>query len=428
MNTRELMDYIRSGPRELELDEPLRFRRRTRSSPCDFNEFLEALKAYETIRSVECASRDQLCISEDKWVLLVNALGSIKGIEDLKLQIVSNNRNLDPFQAVADAVNRAQSLRKLDMEVEGETLFRDPNGLAVLANALQGHSVLEEFAWFDFYSYDQLEPAAAQSTALDSLLQSLSACPHLLKVTIMSDNGSADAIKNLLRLDSDTELHLVLQTEHWLAVVDEIGQNRCEIETLTLTMLEDTRSEATEAIKALASAIHLDHSLRNLTLEMKNGFTDEEGVALAEALTVNTTLGLVYLAIYSPSNEMSNAAILGAPAYKAFAAMLRINTNLLLDLPEFETAGSDERLLDLESWKQMYIELRLNEVGRAILLASKLTTGGEWEQATKEMWVDALYELSSNESSSDVDPLRISCSISCLFSLLRLNPSVVCMP
>jgi hypothetical protein len=43
MNPRELVDHIRSGPAWLVLilGIPLRFRRRTRSNPCDFNEFLE---------------------------------------------------------------------------------------------------------------------------------------------------------------------------------------------------------------------------------------------------------------------------------------------------------------------------------------------------------------------------------------------------
>jgi hypothetical protein len=49
MNPRELVDHILSGPAKLMLDEPLRFRRRTRSNPCDFNEFLEALRSVETI-------------------------------------------------------------------------------------------------------------------------------------------------------------------------------------------------------------------------------------------------------------------------------------------------------------------------------------------------------------------------------------------
>jgi hypothetical protein len=80
MNPRELVDYIRSGPAELVLDEPLRFRRRTHSNPCDFNEFLRALQSSETIRTVECLSHTYLGISEDEWVLLVKTLGRIRDI------------------------------------------------------------------------------------------------------------------------------------------------------------------------------------------------------------------------------------------------------------------------------------------------------------------------------------------------------------
>jgi hypothetical protein len=38
MNARELVDHIRSGQAELDLQEPLRFRSRTRSNPCDIND------------------------------------------------------------------------------------------------------------------------------------------------------------------------------------------------------------------------------------------------------------------------------------------------------------------------------------------------------------------------------------------------------
>ena len=56
MNPRELVDHIRSGPADSVLKEPLRFHRRTRSNPCDFNEFLQALQSSETIRTMDCMS------------------------------------------------------------------------------------------------------------------------------------------------------------------------------------------------------------------------------------------------------------------------------------------------------------------------------------------------------------------------------------
>jgi hypothetical protein len=125
MNPRELVDYIRSGPTRLALDEPLRFRRRTRSNPCDFNEFLQALQSSE-IRKVICTSQLDLDIIEDEWVLLVKTLGRIEGIQSLALEISCNNsREFHPFQAVADAVKTAHSLHDLEVGLNDTTFLRD---------------------------------------------------------------------------------------------------------------------------------------------------------------------------------------------------------------------------------------------------------------------------------------------------------------
>jgi hypothetical protein len=86
---------------------------------------------------------------------------------------------------------------------------------------------------------------------------------------------------------------LLLETEQWFAVADEVRQGRCHVKNLALGMVQSSSAEATEAIKALASAIRVDRNLEHLTLRMENGFSDEAGVALAEALTVNKTLRVV---------------------------------------------------------------------------------------------------------------------------------------
>jgi hypothetical protein len=113
MNPSGLVDHIRSGPEELLLDKPLRFRRRMRSNPCDFNEFLQALRASETIRTVDCGPHTELEITEDKWELLVKTLGRIKHIEHLELCSRAGYQDFRPFQAIADAIKIAHSLCKL---------------------------------------------------------------------------------------------------------------------------------------------------------------------------------------------------------------------------------------------------------------------------------------------------------------------------
>jgi hypothetical protein len=208
-------------------------------------------------------------------------------------------------------------------------------------------------------------------------------------------------------------LRLVLQKENWLVVADEIRRGRCNVQRLTLSMLQVTISEATEAVKAIASAIQLDCNLESLYLQMENGFTDEAGVALAEALTVNKTLRMITLSAQPVhGRDVRNKAALAAQSYEAFSAMLRINTSLVLKLPVFETTGADARLLE---WRdQLHIEYRLNTAGRGKLLVSS--------QTTREEWVEVLNELSAYNV--DDSP---AFQISCLYSLLRLHPPAYCM-
>jgi hypothetical protein len=179
---------------------------------------------------------------------------------------------------------------------------------------------------------------------------------------------------------------------------------------LKLWMAQSTPFEATEAVKAVASAIREDRHLGALVLKMEDGFTDEAGVALAEAMKVNKTLRVIRLddTVFA-SDPVHNKASLGAQAYKAFSAMLRVNTSLILKLPTLDDDVGDERLL--ESRKQMLIEQRLSGVGRGRLLASN--------QSTREDWVNALQEL--NASNSD-DRLEVSC----MYSLLRLYQTFAC--
>ena len=103
----------------------------------------------------------------------------------------------------------------------------------------------------------------------------------------------------------------------------------------------------TEAVKAIASAIRLDHNLKSLALHIWNDFTDEAGVALAEALTVNKTLRSIALSTFlHPNHPVRNKATFGAVAFEAFSAMLRVNTSLVLAThPPVDSATADEGLI-----------------------------------------------------------------------------------
>jgi hypothetical protein len=400
MNPRELVDHIRSGPAKLVLDEPLRFRRRTRSNPCDFNEFLQALRSSDTIRTVDCGSQLNLGISEHEWVLLLKTLGSIRDIQNLEFNCRPGSRDFHPFQAVVDAVNNAHTLSVLFIGLKGATFPRFPSGLTALANAFRKHTGLQNFTLLDQRSL----PEGTQSTVFDPVLQALSACAHLQNVFLMTQFASADAIRNLLQLPTDIKLTLALTLDQWVVVADEIRLGRCLIKQLHLLLGHSSSSKATEAVKLVASAIQEDRHLEYLRLGMEDGFTDEAGVALAEALTINTTLHVLGLDDdFFPSDPVHTKADLGAQAYEAFGAMLRVNTSIDLHLPAFDaTFGA------IKPFHQMHIEKRLNEVGRGRLLASI--------QTPREEWIIALQEL--NAPGDDLF------EVGCRYSLLRLNPSV----
>jgi hypothetical protein len=173
------------------------------------------------------------------------------------------------------------------------------------------------------------------------------------------------------------------------------------------------QSEDTEAIKAVASAIRSSCELEHLTLEMETGFTDEVGVALAEALTFNKTLRSITLLSDESvfSNPPTQIETLGVSAYEAFSAMLRVNTRIILNIPPFDsTSGGDEGLR--ESHDQLRIEQRWNHVGRGKLLSSSRTARGEWVEALND--VDSSYDVVESAAFQ----------VSCLYSLLRLDPGV----
>jgi hypothetical protein len=167
-----------------------------------------------------------------------------------------------------------------------------------------------------------------------------------------------------------------------------------------LRWIQRPTPDGTEAVKATASAIRWDQNLKHLRLDMDNGFTDKAGVALAKPLTFNKTLCNITL---------SDQHLVPAAVYDAFSAMMRVNTSLVLKLPPFETSGADEMLAD--SRNQMHIEQRLNRVGRGRRMVL--------HQATREDWVYSLHEVSSY----NVDDSH-AFQGSCLYSLLRLNPSI----
>jgi hypothetical protein len=72
----------------------------------------------------------------------------------------------------------------------------------------------------------------------------------------MTKYANYDALQSLLQLLSATELCLVMETDPWLAVADEIRRDRCNIQWLNLFMMHaNSRFEASKAVQAVLSAL-----------------------------------------------------------------------------------------------------------------------------------------------------------------------------
>jgi hypothetical protein len=63
-------------------------------------------------------------------------------------------------------------------------------------------------------------------------------------------------------------------------------------------MFRSARFEATKAVNAVARMIRWDRHLEPHELHIEDGFTDEAGVALAEALPINKTIRRLRLCSY----------------------------------------------------------------------------------------------------------------------------------
>jgi hypothetical protein len=397
------MDQIQSGPEELRLAFPLRFRRRTRSNPCSFDDLLEALQANRTIRQARCHNHVELGITESEWCRLVRTLGSIWGLKKLEVVWQSGSHGFHPLQVVARAVDSANSLHELTI-IGSDSEQSDPAGEVSLAQSLRQHGTLDSFGL----------TATMRTTATPRSPQLIAAAACLRQVIIVNHSLTSDDVRCLSRSLSLNELCLVGSVEGWLVIADEIRNGYFRPKTLVLVRTTAYSAlETAEAIQVMLGAIQCNGSLRKLNLHSTTGFSDEMGVALAKALTVNTTMVWIDLQnTFTTSNPAflpsQPPKTLGAEAYKAFIAMLKINMNIRLKLPNLKSDADFEARMQ---HSLMRIELQLNSADRGSLVTSN--------QTTREEWVHTFQRLNDSCKNDGA-----SFHLSCVYSMLQRNPGL----
>jgi hypothetical protein len=423
MKPYELFDKIRlNNPSELELKHTLRFRRRSRSNPCSFDDLLQALQSNESIHTVRCQGDISLGITQEEWFLFVETLGRIRGLRQLSF-LGQNVPNVPPAQAVANAVGGARLLRTLQIG-EGVIIFGSRAGFVDLCHNIGSCCLeLEEVDWQGKFrsTWDNRENPAANN-CLDPLFRALALCPRLKRIRVWTDAVNyvtPQAVRELLvRSPDDSPCNVLecldLKTTEWEAIAEQLGKDSCRIiKTLKLSTLRCPGSSAV----ALARAVGQNHHLESLTLQLGTGFTDAIGVALAQALQVNTTLQELVL-IEQWDNGFRGTDLMDIAAYQALRKMLRVNTSVVLKLPVrikvYEWGGTPPDSVR-PYYDRMRIEMRLNAAGRGGLMLAD-------SQVSRAAWVNTLHELLTldDDVHRDIDDLRVDC----VYTLLKLNPSL----
>ena len=407
MKPYELFDLIRlDDPEELELKHTLRFRRRSRSNPCSFDDLIQALQSNESIRTVRCQGNVSLGITQEEWFLFVQTLGKIPALRQLSF-LGQDVPNVPPVQAVADAVGSARLLRTFQIG-EGVILFGSKTGFETLCYNISSCCLdLEQVEWQGkFRSTWEIRENRDTNNCLDPLFRALALCSRLRSVQIWTDAVNyvtPQAVRELL-LRAPVLQYLDLKTTEWEVVAEMFGQESCCIQTLKLSTLRCPGSGG----EALARAVGQNRHLQSLTLRVGTGFTDALGVALAQALQVNTTLKELVM-VDQWDYGFRTTDHMNISAYQALRNMLRVNTNVVLQVPDLDARWSPD-LVDMvrPHYDRMLIEMRLNAAGRGGLMLGS--------QASKAAWVKTLHELIVQ----DDDVLQVDC----LYTLLKLNPSI----
>jgi hypothetical protein len=246
-------------------------------------------------------------------------------------------------------------------------------------------SHLEQVEWQGkFRSTLEIRENIHTNNCLDPLFRALAVCPRLRSVQIWTDTVNyvtPQAVRELL-VRAPVLQCLDLKTTEWEAVAEQIGQDSCHIETLKLSTLRCPGSGA----GSLARVVGQNRHLLSLTLRVGTGFTDALGIALAQALQVNTSLKELVL-VGEWDYGFRTTDHMNIPAYQALRKMLRVNTSVVLKVPALDSRWNPD-LVDIVRpyHDRMLIEMRLNAAGRG-----KLMLGS---QASKVKWVNTLHELS----------------------------------
>lgn len=368
----------------------------------DVEDFVHGIRSNATVRHVCFSGTFVRELQEGQWRIVLETIGHLYSLEELQIWC-----STIPVDVFAHTIRHATRLCKVYFF--RVTLAGSQEDMEELALAIREHPSLRVFRVSGFHTDDDV--------TIDCIVQALSVVPTLDVVSLQSSGVlshtlfSEDALALLVCSPHLTDLYLSrlnlgeahlaviavgVMTSHNLKVLDLFGNNiendhvilfaealerNKSLETLVLPCPADDLS--VESCAALSKSLQTNSTLITLTLPRSN-LSDDGLLHIAEGLTVNTTLKKIEVGV---SKDLSQKGL------DALTYMLESN----MELERLVVSSAEKSIKD-----KVEYYMRLNEVGRGLLLRDG--------NATREQWVEMLIAV--------IDDLD------CLFYFLTRNPTL----
>lgn len=394
----------------LRLDAIVRFRRRTRSNPVSFQDFLQSLRDTKGIRTVFCYPSMFLGIRQDEWHQIVCTFGQLENLSSLNFTFGYGGFIAISASALAETLERTSSIKKLVLS-EAVVMVGPVEALQRLARAI-AVSALTKFKCECLFRLSERNPnprqvIAEQGVALCTTLECLSLRDHMRQ---LSEEQTASMVLRLTSLKL-----LSLYTCHWR------GVGRAMVRNTTIRELKMTDHDVDpESFASFLTSLQRNQSLRGLTLALRQGFrggTTKQ--ALLDFIEHHESLERLSLIDTIDGMKPSPAECFSPSDVSALVNSVAANGLVQVDISGLGSHVHDD---DCERhWRcreQVKVENILNRVGRRRLRRCL---------GDREQYQTALLSLAAGYDQMHGDDTELQ-RTQCFFDFFRMNPSLFDMP
>jgi hypothetical protein len=363
------------------------------------------------------------------WSMVLSNIGKLQNLQELQIWC-----STIPLEALGRMLSHAKNLRKLYLfRVQFQGASFQPVCDALRGGRTNEYHALEDLRLAGFGGGDDThgQPPPPPPLFMDDLLEALAETNHL-RVLHIQQNHPAPApfgkssFQAILTSNVLNELYLSrigLESSHLQVLVEALPQSQLRmlnlfgneipnvaeicrslehqatLETLILPCccasgnVEQQQRQLDQDQLAIANLIQVNTTLQNLHLP-KSEFTDRGIAALAEALTINTTLRKCEIGVAENDQCITQQSV------QAIQNMLEQNYGLQKLIV---------KNLEMQQLAEFYS--KLNGLGRAEILQTNDVRD----------WIEAITKITTTENDDDDDH-----GLDALYYFVRSNPGFLC--